>query len=270
MQLFDIQDVGKSEKDIMSLCCELKELIDSHLDKHPNVSINALASKSKVGASTLRRIVNGTLKGDPSPHTVLNLVSTIKKKKCLNSLINSSEGHIGKTLTECFGQYVDKSSAHQLDLDLDAMLGDSISYFIYKLAANKSGVSIFTISQMYGALGIEKLNILVDAGHITKEGQMLHAKQKDYCTTVETALMHLPELIRLFKLDEVEYGRNLFYTQSESLNMDGIRVVKKIQKEAVLKIQEVLNHKSYAGDIPYFTITMSDTLEVSQTNKVLQ
>lgn len=254
----------------MTLCSELRELITNHLEKHPNVSINALAARSKVGASTLRRIVTGTIKGDPSPHTVLNIVSTIKKERCLSKLLQECDGEIGSLLTDCFSQYISTQSRHQLDLDLDDLLQDSISYFIYKLAANSSGVSLSKIVEIYGSIGHEKMKKLIELGFAENCDDVIHAKQKDYCARVETALLHLPHLIQFFKLHEVEKGLNMFYTQSESLSREGISKVKQIQKEAITKIHQIMSEPHFRGDIPYFTIAMSDTLDLGRTEEVLQ
>ena len=71
------------EGSFMTLCEQLKEIVDDYLTRYPNLSINSLAMKSGVGATTLRRIKNLSIKGDPAPHTVLNIVSSTSNQKCL-------------------------------------------------------------------------------------------------------------------------------------------------------------------------------------------
>jgi hypothetical protein len=53
---------------------------------------------------------------------------------------------------------------------------------------------------------------------------------------------------------------------SETINEDGIRKIKEIQKEAIKKIHTIMNSPFYEGDIPFFTIDMCDTMEFSGLN----
>ena len=61
----------------MALVEQLKGVVDGYFEKYPHMSINALAQRSGVPATTLRRIINKTVKGDPAPHTVLNIISAV-------------------------------------------------------------------------------------------------------------------------------------------------------------------------------------------------
>ena len=63
------------------------------------------------------------------------------------------------------------------------------------------------------------------------------------------------------------YEGKTFYTLSESLSEKGIQEVKRIQREAVQKIHQVLSESKFQGDIPYFTINLSETLTVSKSDK---
>ena len=257
---------------VVTLTTQLKELVDNYFVQHPHMSMNALANKSGVGATTLRRIRSNSIKGDPAPHTVLGLVSSITKEKRLSILIKKCEGPIGELLKETFGPYAEEGITHQYSEDLNYYLKDSTSYFIYKLAANRCGTSRFEIQDNYGRLGLKKLEELMNAGLITekKEEEKLHATRKDYALDVNMVANHMPQLVSHYKPDEISEGKNLFYTMSEGLNEDGIKKVKEVQKEAIKKIMVIMQSPFYEGNIPYFTLDMADTLKMPKIKGALQ
>ncbi len=85
---------------------QLKLLIDQYFTQYPNMSINGLAKKSGVGATTLRRIMDQSTKHEPAPHTLLHLISTLYKEKRVPNLLKLIEGPIEKVLSRAFGGYI--------------------------------------------------------------------------------------------------------------------------------------------------------------------
>jgi len=246
----------------MTLTEQLKILLDTYFEKYPHMSINALAKKSGVGASTLRRIINGSLKGNPSPSTVLNLVSASTKERKLAVLLKTTGGPVGKLLNSSFGHFVEENLPHNYNTDLNRELGEWPKYMIYKLASNKKGVLKKDIESVLGKIGLKHLKELFKRGLVFMEGEVVHAKEKQFSLDIKVSLKHLPNLLEFYKPDALDKGQNLFYTLSESLNEDGIKKVKEIQKEAVKKIYNVMRSPYFEGDIPYFSISLMDTLNL--------
>lgn len=255
----------------MTLTEQLKDIVESYFAKHPNVSINGLAMKSGVGASTLRRLLSGSIKGDPAPHTVLNILSTVTKEKKLSKLVKMVDGPMGDMLQETFSHFIESETPHSYDNDLNELLRDQMSYFIYKLAANRKGTDKVFVTEMFGKAGLERLAKMLDLG-VVKENEEgdIHASEKDFSLDVEIAAGHLPELVKYYKPNSIANGQNLFYTMSETLSEEGIQKVKTIQKEAIKKIYDVMRSPFYEGDIPFFTLDMSDTLSFEPTIGELQ
>lgn len=246
----------------MTLTEQLKILLDSYFEKYPHMSINALAKKSGVGASTLRRIINNSLKGNPSPSTVLNLVSATTKERKLAVILKSMKGPIGELLNASFGHFVEEDLPHNYSTDLNRELADWPKYMIYKLASNKNGVLKKDIEAVLGRIGLKHLEALFEQNLVFMEGEIIHAKEKNFGLDINVSLKHLPNLIEFYKPGEIDKGQNLFYSLSESLNEDGIKKVKEIQKEAIKKIYNVMNSPYFEGDIPYFSISLMDTLNL--------
>ena len=247
----------------MTLTGQLKHMLDCYFHQHPNMSLNALALKSGIGATTLRRIRNQEIKGDPAPHTVLAFVSALTNEKRLSILVDKFDGPLGELLKESFGPYVESSLGHSFQAELSTYLRDATSYFVYKLCANRAGISREEIERNYGLQGLKKLDQMHGDKLIElknhKGQERYFAVANEYSLDVDTVLGHLPQLAAHFKLGEVSKGRNLFYNMSESLNEEGIQKIKAIQKEAVLKMLDVFKSPFYEGDIPFFTLNMCDT-----------
>ncbi|GAB4407052.1 MAG: hypothetical protein OHK0056_06830 [Bacteriovoracaceae bacterium] len=252
----------------MQVSEQLKELIENYLSKYPNVSINALANKSGVGATTIRRIL--TTKSEPAPHTVLNIISALSNERRLSVLVTLYDGPVGQMLKSTFGPYIETMKEHKNIGDLNGELRDPIKYFIYKLSANRTGVHHSLIFKLFGKLGTEKAEELYKLGLLDLRVSGYHAREKNFSLDFKVAAGHLSELVKFYKPENVALGQNLFYTMSESVNEEGIAEIKRIQKEAIDQIFKILEDRKYHGEIPYFTLNLCDTFDYGRSCEVLQ
>lgn len=266
----NLPPIGESSGDSMTLTDQLKHMLDSYFYTHPHMSLNALALKSGVGATTLRRIKNQDIKGDPAPHTVLSLVSSLTNERRLSVLVEKFDGPLGELLKESFGPYIETQIDHAYRADLNSFLRDSTSYFVYKLCSNRSGATLEQIQKNYGLVGTQKLKGLIENKLIEEKKGTYFSIESNYSLDIEVVLNHLPQLTAHFKTEEVSKGQNLFYTLSESLSEEGIQKVKEAQKEAIKKIIDIMKSPFYEGDIPYFTLAMSDTQAMPEKPEVYQ
>jgi DNA-binding MarR family transcriptional regulator len=98
---------------------ELKELVVDYLERHPNISINALAKRSSISTSTLRRLVKDKSKSEVAPHIVLNLVCYIKRKDNLAEVMTCLPKGLKLFLKTHFGQFIFTLKNYSLDKDLN-------------------------------------------------------------------------------------------------------------------------------------------------------
>tara|TARA_Y100001954_G_scaffold49465_1_gene52215 strand:- start:187 stop:672 length:486 start_codon:yes stop_codon:yes gene_type:complete len=108
---------------------EIKGYMEDYFDKYPNMSINGLSKRAQVGATTLRRILSLSLKGNPNPKTVLNLMSVLTKKKDIELIINVSPPLTKKYLHESFESYLVKDTPECQNTDPQSFyaLSESLS-----------------------------------------------------------------------------------------------------------------------------------------------
>lgn len=241
------------------LISQLTELINTYLGKYPQVSLNALATRSNIPVSTLRRISLGQQKSEIAPHTVLNLTSYLLKEKNLSSLMGKVDPVIKEYLERHFGQFIFGAEKRVYDVDLNSYLKDQHRYFIYKLAANHRGTNLMEVMELFGRQGEAKVEEMIEFGLLIEDGETLHAKDKDFSLDLEVASAHLPELVRFYKPETLGLGLNLFYSMSEAMTKEAITEIKNIQREAANKIAAIMDNENNRGDIPYFTINLAET-----------
>lgn len=260
-----MMNLSQNENSQTNVNNQLRSMVNIYLEKHPGLTLNALSSRSGVPATTLRRLMQEEQRQELAPHTVLSLVSYLLKEKKISSLLKNVSGPVSDLLNRSFDQFIfdEKSSDHKMDQDLNSLFQDKTTYLIYKLAANICGTSVIEIKNIFGLVGLEKLNDLIELNWIiskTDQPERLHAREKNF--TVDLALGHTltHSLVDQYKPRDVEKGFNLFYSLSEAMTEEGIRQIKDIEKNAVKKIFDIMSDSCYQGHIPYFAVILSDIL----------
>ncbi len=256
-------NLSQTENSHSSVNQQLKSLVSSYLDNHKGLTLNALATRSGVPATTMRRLMQEDQRQELAPHSVLALTSYLLKEKKISALLKKVNGPIAELLNRSFDQFIfdDKSAPHELHTDLNSLFRDKTVYLIYKLAANACGTSVREIKNIFGILGIEKLNELVELNWIIiDENERLHAREKNF--SVELALAHqlTHSLVDCYKPKDADKGFNLFYSLSEGMNEEGINLIKEIEKNAVKKIFDLMSDKKLQGNIPYYSVVLSDVI----------
>lgn len=238
----------------------LQNMIASYMSKNTQLTINALAQRSNVPVTSLRRLMSGQQKNEIAPHSVLNLVSYILREKSLSAIITRVDLAIAEFLKKHFGNFIFAQASAKYDVDLNVELRDQTKYLIYKLAANHNGTDLMTIVENFGAFGKRKVDEMLKLGLLVEEHKRLHAKEKNFSLDLSIAAEHLPALVQYYKPDSIADGKNTMFSLSESLTLEAIKSIKALQRECVLKIHEIMNDTKNFGPIPYFTINLAETM----------
>jgi hypothetical protein len=265
-------DISNHEN--LTVNSQLRNLIENYLEKHTGLTLNALAVRCGVPATTMRRLMqaDSTQKSELAPHSVLSLVSYLLKEKKISLLLKKIEGPVAELLNRCFDQFIfdEESSTHTLNSDLNLIFKDKTCYLIYKLAANQCGTSMDEIKNVFGLLGLQKLSELIEKNWIIADqnnSDILHAREKNFSVDLEVAHGLTHSLVDFYKPRDVAAGFNLFYSLSEGMNEKGIQQIKEIEKAAVKKIHDLMNDTNLQGEIPYFAVVLSDVLGLTPNQK---
>lgn len=241
-------------------------MIATYMSRNSQLTLNALALRSNVPVTTLRRLMSGQQKNEIAPHSVLNIVSYIMREKNLSTILEKAEPAISEFLRKHFGNFVFATGGkHSYDCDLNSELKDETKYLIYKLAANHSGTDLMTIVENFGAHGKKKADEMLKDGLLREEEGRFHAREKNFSLDLAIAAQHLPALVQFYKPSTIAQGRNSMFSMSESLCENAIAEIKKIQRDCVQKIHSIMNDSESFGHIPYFTINLSETM-LSETH----
>jgi len=244
----------------------LRTLVRDFLAKHKSLTIQALASRAQVPVTSLRRLMQEESKSDVAPHTALNLCAYILREKRVGKLMQLLPAELAGFLQGHFGGFVfDGAESRVHSPDLNEAMKDRTTYFIYKLAANRTGTTLMEVAELFGRTGQRRSEEMLAEGLLRESDGRLLAADQDFSLDLHVAAGHLPELVKFYKPEAVGRGRNLMYSLSESLNEDAIRRIKDIQRDAVKQTHAIMRDTEAHGDIPYFTLNLCETfLEPTQ------
>lgn len=238
----------------------LKALINDFLARHSRVTVQALAQRANVPVTSLRRLMQEESKTEVAPHTALNLCAYICREKRIGKLLEMLPLVLAEYLEKHFGGFVFEGSEKRVyATDLNEVLKDRMSYFIYKLAANRCGTSWMEITELFGSTGKRKAEELKRQELLIEENDRLIARDRDFSLDLQVATSHLPELVKFYRPENVGRGLNLMYSLSESLNEAAIKKIKDIQRDAVKATHAIMQSPESAGEISYFTLNLCET-----------
>ena len=238
----------------------LRELVQGYLANNSRLTLQALATRAQVPVTSLRRLMQEEAKTEVAPHTALNLCAYILREKRVGKLLELVNPVLADFLRKHFGSFVfEGAEERKFDLDLNEVLKDRMSYFIYKLAANRAGTSWIEVTELFGTTGERKAEDMMELGMLVEVEGQLSARDKDFSLDLQVAATHLPELVKFYRPETIGRGLNLMYSLSESLNEDAIKRIKDVQREAVKATHAIMNNDESQGDIPYFTLNLCET-----------
>ncbi len=244
----------------LDLIQSLQNMISQYMGKNPQLTVNALAARSNVPVTSLRRLINNELKNEIAPHSVLNLVTYMLREKNLVTLLEKVEPPVAEFLRKHFGAFIFNSQKNTYNVDLNLELRDQVMYLIYKMAANHNGVDFMTVVENFGALGKRKADEMKQKGLLLEEEGRLHAREKNFSLDLSIAASHLPGLVSFYKPDTMTQGLNSMFSMSEALKEEAILELKALQRECAKKMNVIFNDPNNFGEIPYFTLSLAETM----------
>ena len=113
----------------LSLNLQLRQMTTDYLQKHSTLTLNALATRCGVPATTMRRLMQEEQRSELAPHSVLALVSYLLKEKNISKILKNVHGPVAELLNKCFDQFIfdEKSSDHEISNDLNTIFQDKFS-----------------------------------------------------------------------------------------------------------------------------------------------
>ena len=248
-----------------SLGSTLKNLIDGHLDAHPNVSLRGLASREEgMGREYLRRLAAGEIPDHKiDKDKVLLLLMTISKKRTINELMAHFGDPIAKWLLDSF-PIVAASNTQFIQDDLDSILshGDDECIAFY-LAQSSAGVSEETAREILGNPGVKALKSLEAKGHISQRARKFFGSPKTYMTSSLTTMRKVAEtFVRFYRPAHFGRKRNYMMVLTGSLNQKGIEAEQELYRKFHQDLGKLYSDEENHGDIHCFAVACMDSFNV--------
>ena len=243
-----------------SLSEALRSAIDQYIGEHRSRSIASLARKSGLGYSTVRRLSQG--EATPELSTVIAVLGAIKSRDEFISFLNNYFPQQGHFLDKHFGE-----DARLSDSDLDYYLRDDVANFIIHLCGTTAGSHIDIVEKQTGQLGLRKLSDLIEAGFIQKdiEGNLTFCKSNFAFTNFETFKKNNEIHSRIFDVKHLGTTAALIAHQTESISMEGLKLIKEAGLEYISKVSQI--KRKYSGSIPFFTTLMFNVYDDTNISK---
>ncbi len=251
-----IETINLNEDINQRKCIQVKNCIDSYLSKRPNLNLQNIEDKTTVAYTTLRRIHN--LKGNPQPETVIRIFNALGEDELLYKYMNEFHQDIAKVMNMNFSH----NQEYQFVEEKSRSYFTSEDYFlILNLASTNSGTTVEEVSHHLGAIGVERLNHLVSEGLIIadKSGRFIGANHNFKLSFAETK-KRIKMSMKHYRIDEAGSIHNWMSFQTESINTDGLKALKKLnQKHFNERKDQIYNNPMYNGDIKHYTGSISST-----------
>ncbi len=254
----------------------LKGFIDRWLSVNRQNSLQLLARTVSVPYSTLKR----TYKGDSLPilENLLAILSEVSSRR--EMLFFLKEYHpiyyhllMDKEIVEdgdALSQEPVTADKHIVpevknnDSDLMPFLSNEAAIIVANLAAMSSGVSESSIKFLCGYNGIKALEQLLEAELVYKDDDgryrfrdgRLNAINFEVSAKIADAYFECMKKIR----------RGFLFSESESLNQDGVDMVREIITETRNRIREVTHDKKYHGDKPIAVSLITGYLNLPESD----
>lgn len=242
------------------LVINLKELVIDYLKKNPSLTLHALALRSNVSSSSLRRLVLGTQKFEVAPHSVLNLVSYIFREKNISKLIKKIDQSIAEFLKKHFGSFIFINEQNLKNLEPETYFKDQTKFLIYRLGKNHNGIEVKKIEQYLGQIGLRKMDEMLTDGVLEMRGAVVFSRPIEYQLNNEIIRDHLPALFQIYQGKTADENISVADFFNESLSLEAITKINEIRKRYLEEISSITTNSENFGEIPYIFFSLKGTI----------
>ena len=220
----------------MNLANTLKTAIQNYLDADKRRSLSTLARKSGVSYATIRRLAQGEIK-EPQLDNVLQVCAIIMTFEDTITLLDSYNSDIAEWLR--------RKRQHNYTF---STLSDSFNFetpdvFIIAHAATKKGVREEIVVERFGRYGVERLQLLEEAGLIERYQDSFKTKHVNFVDpNPRSVLKRMALCLEQFDLANLDSGAFFRYYTGEVSAQQKRDIIEAI-READAKIAAIFNRQ---------------------------
>lgn len=238
-------------------CENIKVLIENYLSKNSRLTLQSVEDKTSVHYSNLRRIM--LLQGNPQPEAVIKIALSLGAEKELLHYMRLFHPEIAQALTSKYVHNLEYN--YVADEDKDYFFDES-NFLILTMAYTTSGTSEKEIRYELGERGVLKLLELTNRGIIVKDSNGNYkGKIENIKFSVSEVKKRVIMALKYYRPDEAGSINNWINYQTESINENGLKVLKELhRKQALERREKIWDNPIYRGDIKTYSATVSSTL----------
>lgn len=248
----------------MSLVQYLQWKIAEYVDGRRYQSLMTLSDRSGVPYNTIRRISNGQVE-KPNFETVLAILKVVESRQKALTTVRNYYPELADFLSESEPSTPENPSRAQQKV-FDSLIDDGISYRIYCLASTRCGTSTEQIERLLGEEGLGKLQILMDGGllYLDNLGMIRSIGAGPGSAFAKSMLQRIKYGLEFFDPSLLGTDGGHLAIECDSVNLQGIRAIKKACKDFSVTIARITNDERMTGSIPFYTNFVFGLLDASR------
>ena len=233
----------------------LQEVLAKYIDADPRRTVNSVARRSTLSASSIDRIYKGE-SVKPSLETVLGVTQIVDEKEKCFEIIRQKWPEQAAILKKCSVRDVFKIR----DANFDYAGRDIANWAIVMLASRrKSGTTAEEIHAYLPKTGKLKLESLLDDGIVREINRGIRCE--DFSTSdIGSCLIKIANMTNAFNRSAIGTTGTRVVNWSEGLSDKGAKQVDEAICEFYAKLEEIRESDDCLGEKPFFLGLLSDKL----------
>lgn len=243
----------------------LQTKISEYIKDRKYQSLMTLSDRSGVPYNTVRRIANGKV-DKPTLETVLAVLRVVETREGVIKSMKKYYPDLGDFLSQSQNACRTELMTDNL---IDSVTRDPVSYRIFSLAGTKAGTTRTDINRLFGEHGIEKLNEMIENEIIIEnDDRRIRTITTEYYSIDPAAILNkMKHCVECFDKSLIGTDAAFLATHTESLNIQGLRALKKAAKEFYFTVAKIKNDERYSGTIPFYSNILIGLLDSSKYNE---
>lgn len=241
-----------------ALLDELRVAVGNYLEKHPNLSIQAISNRAQVSYSTVRRIVQNEAK-DLRDETILSLIQVAMDRQTRILFLNRYYPALGALISESRSSQDESQDYEKIR---KYRYKDPHNY-ILKLSISEEGTSRHTISRLLGERGTIALDEMIEDQFLieAKDGKIYHQTDSNFIMNAEDILYQIKKDTDYFDKTLVGSDFSRIAHFSASISPTAYRKLMQLVNDFVRKAEAIKEDSEYSGNIPIFIDLMMNTYD---------
>ena len=244
---------------------QLRELLQDHLERNPNLSISQFCAKNNLSKTSVHYLLKGVTRSKISPENARKIVCGVNRGKTIATVLKETKGALGEFLREKYAPLMNIELEGTYPEDIERTLSTKNARLIMMLAYNKGGTTRREIEETLDKFALEELEVLLSDSilHEDEKG-VIRGKSQDIFLNNKITKELIQEVNYFSKPEEPSCG--VIKILWGRLSQEKLKKQQKIIIEATQKLRELYKDEDEHGEPSFVTLT-ADLLAQPKINE---